>query len=323
MKHMIRQVPIPTAGVMLGLCALGNLLQSYSETIRMICGMSAVFLGIFLLLKFFMHPDQIKEDYENPILASVSATIFMSLMQLCTYAYPYIGKTAMFIWFAAVAGHIFLMGWYTKKFILRFNLSEIFPTCYITYVGIVVATLTSPTFGMEALGRVLLVFGLIAYIIMFIVITYRYMKVEVHEAARPLFCIYTAPMSLCLAGYLVVVDDKSWLFTLILEIIAQSLFIFVLIKLPRLLKLPFYTSYAAFTFPFVITAFALKKWIESFAEMNVAVSGGVLNGLQVLLAIETLIAVLMVGYTFARFIMYLGGELKDNIMLKKAQKMQG
>lgn len=319
MKHMIKQVPIPTAGVMLGLCALGNLLQSYSETVRLICGASAAFLGIFLLLKFFIHPGQIKEDYENPILASVSATIFMSVMQLCTYAYPYIGQTAMFIWFAAVAGHIFLMGWYTKKFILRFNLSEIFPTCYITYVGIVVATLTSPTFGMETLGRVLLVFGLVAYIVMFVVITYRYIKIEVHEAAKPLFCIYTAPMSLCLAGYLVVVDEKSWIFTLVLEIIAQSLFLFVLLKLPKLLKLPFYPSYAAFTFPFVITAFALKKWIESFAEMNIAVSDGLLNGLQVLLAIETAIAVLMVGYTFLRFIIYLAGELKYELSLRKAQ----
>lgn len=319
MKHMIKQVPIPTAGVMLGLCALGNLLQSYSETVRLICGASAAFLGIFLLLKFFVHPGQIREDYENPILASVSATIFMSVMQLCTYAYPYIGQTAMFIWFAAVAGHIFLMGWYTKKFILRFKLSEIFPTCYITYVGIVVATLTSPTFGMETLGRVLLVFGLAAYVVMFVVITYRYIKIEVHEAAKPLFCIYTAPMSLCLAGYLVVVDEKSWIFTLVLEIIAQSLFLFVLLKLPKLLKLPFYPSYAAFTFPFVITAFALKKWIESFAEMNIAVSDGLLNGLQVLLAIETAIAVLMVGYTFLRFIIYLAGELKYELSLRKAQ----
>lgn len=320
---MIKQVPIPIAGVMLGLCALGNLLQSYSETVRMICGVSAAFLGVFLLLKFLIHPDQIRKDYENPILASVSATIFMSVMQLCTYAYPYLGNITMIIWFAAVAGHIFLMGWYTKKFILRFDLSEIFPTCYITYVGIVVATLTSPTFGMETLGRVLLVFGLAAYMIMFIIITYRYIKIEVHEAARPLFCIYTAPMSLCLAGYLVVVDEKSWILTLILEIIAQTLFILVLIRLPRLLKLPFYPSYAAFTFPFVITAFALKKWIGSFAEMNVAIPEGLLTGLQVILAIETLIAVLMVGYTFLRFVMYLAGELKKNVILRKAHKVQG
>ncbi len=33
MKEMIKRVPIPLCGVMLGMVALGNLLQSYSERI--------------------------------------------------------------------------------------------------------------------------------------------------------------------------------------------------------------------------------------------------------------------------------------------------
>lgn len=318
MKQMIKQVPIPVAGVMLGLCALGNLIQGYSETARMICGAAAAFLGVFLLLKFLIHPGQIREDYENPILASVSATIFMAVMQLCTYLHPYAGRLSTILWFAAVFGHILLMVWYTKKFLLRFDLSEIFPTCYITYVGIVVATVTSPTFGMESLGRILLVFGMIAYGVMFIVITYRYMKIEVHEAAKPLFCIYTAPMSLCLSGYLIVTDEKSWMLTLILEILAQIMFILVLVKLPGLLRLPFYPSYAAFTFPFVITAFALQKWLGSFAEIGVSLSPTLLDALNILLIVETAIAVLMVSYTFLRFIVYLGGTLRKSLAVSDA-----
>ena len=35
MKDVIKKVPIPLCGVMLGAAALGNLLQSYSEGIRM------------------------------------------------------------------------------------------------------------------------------------------------------------------------------------------------------------------------------------------------------------------------------------------------
>ena len=41
MKDSIKRVPIPLCGVMLGLAALGNLLQSYSEGIRYVCGIAA------------------------------------------------------------------------------------------------------------------------------------------------------------------------------------------------------------------------------------------------------------------------------------------
>ena len=39
---MIRNVPIPTAGVMLGLAALGNLLAPWSLLLKYACGLGAV-----------------------------------------------------------------------------------------------------------------------------------------------------------------------------------------------------------------------------------------------------------------------------------------
>ena len=67
MKKMIQKVPIPLCGVMLGFAALGNLLQSYGEGIRYVCGGIATFLLILVLLKLIMFPEMIKEDFKNPI----------------------------------------------------------------------------------------------------------------------------------------------------------------------------------------------------------------------------------------------------------------
>lgn len=50
MKDMIKKVPIPFCGVMLGFAALGNLLQSYGEGIRSVCGIVAAFILILVLL---------------------------------------------------------------------------------------------------------------------------------------------------------------------------------------------------------------------------------------------------------------------------------
>ncbi len=52
----IKRVPVALSGVMLGTLALGNLLQSYSETIRYVCGLMALFLLLLLLLKLLLFP---------------------------------------------------------------------------------------------------------------------------------------------------------------------------------------------------------------------------------------------------------------------------
>ena len=58
MKDVIKKVPIPICGVMLGAAALGNLLQSYSEGIRYVCGVFAAFLLILAL-----HCSESLEDF--------------------------------------------------------------------------------------------------------------------------------------------------------------------------------------------------------------------------------------------------------------------
>ena len=44
MRDIIKKVPIPTAGVALGLAALGNLLQPYAEIAHIACGALSLFL---------------------------------------------------------------------------------------------------------------------------------------------------------------------------------------------------------------------------------------------------------------------------------------
>ena len=84
MKHMIEKVPVPLAGVTLGLTALGNLLAGLSPALRWGCGTAAALLFVLLPAKLILFPETIKNDFSNSIIASVSATFFMTLMQLST-----------------------------------------------------------------------------------------------------------------------------------------------------------------------------------------------------------------------------------------------
>ena len=298
MRTLIQNVPIPAAGVALGLAALGNLLQPYTEIAHTACGALSFCFVALLVAKIALFPALIRDDLKNSILASVSATLFMTLMQLATYLAPLAWHPAFALWAASVAGHLCLMVWFTARFIVHFKLSEVFPTYFICYVGIIVASVTCPSFGMQPVGRALFWFGFACYVVLLGLVTYRYMKHEIPESARPLFCIYTAPMSLSLVGYLATAPQPNLVFVLAMLVLAQVLFAVVLSRLPVLLRLRFYPSYAAMTFPFVITATALGKALAFFQANGLAVP----EVLNVLFAAEAAVSVVMVGYVFIHYL---------------------
>ena len=269
MKDVIKKVPIPLCGVMLGAAALGNLLQSYSEGIRYVCGIFAAFLLILVLLKLIMFPGAVKEDMGNPIMASVSGTFPMALMILSTYVKPFIGKAAYYIWLLAIILHIILIIYFTVKFVLKLQMPKVFASYYIVYVGIVVAAVTAPAYEQLGIGTATFWFGFVTLIVLLVLVTYRYVKFkEVPDPAKPLICIYAAPTSLCIAGYVQSVTPKSYGFLMAMFVVATVIYIFALVKAVGYLKMPFFPSYAAFTFPFVISAIASKQTMACAANMG-------------------------------------------------------
>lgn len=311
MQDLIKRVPIPTAGVALGLAALGNLLQPLSEGIRIACGLSAAFLIALLLAKVILFPKMIREDLTNPILASVSATFAMTLMQLSAYiatTQTMLGFAAgVALWTLAVSGHLCLIIWFSVTYFhfRNFKLDQVFPTYFVCYVGIIVASVTSPIFGLEAIGYVLFWFGFACYIPLLALITLRYVKHPIPGAAKPLFCIYSAPASLSIVGYLAVESDPNIVFVGALLVFAQIFFILVLTRLPKLLAGGFFPSYAAMTFPFVITATALATAVEFFTAAQISVP----VALEWVMVIEAVFACAMVIFVLAKYIHFLFGPL--------------
>lgn len=100
-----------------------------------------------------------------------------------------------------------------------------------------------------------------------------------------------------IAGYFAVVPDKNFLLITVMQIAAQGLFFFILSLMPRLLRLPFYPSYAAFTFPFVITASALRLSLDYYARLGVVLH----EFFQYLYYFECIVASFFVFYVTLHF----------------------
>ena len=88
---------------------------------------------------------------------------------------------------------------------------------------------------------------------------------------------------------------------------SSLLYVIVLIKTPSLLKLKFYPSYAAFTFPFAITAIAAMQSMAFFKNV-----GWPQPWLRYVVIVETVIAVVMNLYAFIKYVQALPVLMKQD-----------
>jgi len=302
LKNIIEKIPVPTAGMALGLISLGVLLKPYSEAFHIIFVVLSLLMVLTLCLKMVMFPHSVREDLKNPILASVLGTFFMTFMQLATYLVPLPYSLALFIWGAAVLGHCCLIVYFTVAFIFKLNLKQVYPSYFIVYAGIVLATISSPLFGLELLGSVIFWFGAVCIVVMIVLVACRYVRFAVPEPAKPLLCIFAVPISLFLVAYLAISPEPQPAVVITMIICAQLSLLLVLTQLPKLLRLPFYPSYAAMTFPFVMCASALTKATASLQTFGI--NSILLIALEGLVLIETVFAAAMVLYVFARYLLF-------------------
>jgi exfoliative toxin A/B len=112
---------------------------------------------------------------------------------------------------------------------------------------------------MIAVGQSAFWFGLVTYFVLLPVVLYRVFKVkEIPEPAKPTLVIFAAPASLLLAGYINSFEAKNMTMIVFLALLSVIMYVGALASLLQLLKLKFYPSFSAFTFPLVISGISMK-----------------------------------------------------------------
>ncbi len=295
--EFLKRYPIPIAGLILALFALGNLIQSYSAEARLALGLIAFILYIPYLLKVAILNVKLSEPLSNPVAASVFPTITMATMLLAGYVKPYSPECASVIWYAGVIGHALLIVWFTLNFAVRgFSVKKVFPSWFIVYVGIAVASVSAPVTGRLDIGQWAFWFGLATYICLLVIVCYRVWLVgEIPAPAMPTTVIFAAPASLLLAGYMVSFPEKDS--AMVMALLCASL-LFWLVGMAYFLRTfrgAFMPSHSAFTFPLVISALAVK--------LSAGATGFTWQG--TLADVQTVIAGAVVLWVLARYVMFI------------------
>ncbi len=297
MKTNIKNLPISIGGVVLGITAMGNLFHDYFPLSREICGLIATFLIILVLIKLIKYPETLKKDLENPVLASIIATFSMTLMLLSNYIYPYVGYSSIILWIFAILLHTFFVINYIVRFFYKFDLSDFTAGSFVVFAGIQMIAISAPTFNQEVIGTISFWISLIFVLIVFAIVSYRYLNMPIVKQTKPVIGVYAAPFSLCAVGYLASVTPNNFYLVISFYVITKLLYIFVLAKYIEYIHFPFYPTYAAYTFPIVINTITTLQTMKYLTNLNIY-----LGYMQYELIIEIIIALILVTYILIQFL---------------------
>ena len=317
--NFLKRVPLPLSGVALGFAALGNLLAAYNMSFKVICGVLA-FIGLILITgKYLSDIEAFTTDMKNPVIASVSGTYTMALMLLAVYVKPLVPAFAIALWYIAIVLHFILIIYFTLNIVLKIKIPDemmkIAASFFIVYVGIAVASVTAPAFKNIVLGQICFWIGFILYIPFFIYVSYRYIKLGNKKIeAKALACIYAAPASLCVAGYIGSFEQKNilflgglYIFSLLMYFVGLAVATDLFVSFVKNNDFKFYPSLAGLTFPFVISAIATKQFKTVLTKTDIQM--WIRPVLPLIFNIELVIAILGVIFAavcFARHVFFSG-----------------
>lgn len=298
MTAFLKRYPIPIAGLILSLFALGNLLRPYGEGIRLTFGLIGGILYLVYLAKLLLLNVKLEEVFENPVAASVFPAFTMATMLIPTYIKPYVPSFAAGLWFVGVIGHFILILWFSQKFLKNFSIKKVFPSWYIVYVGIAVASVSAPAVGQLKIGQLAFWLAFVLYFCVLPFVVYRVWRVgEIPKPATPTLVILSAPASLLLAGYLSAFEEKQPAMVYLLLVLSLLFYLIALYYLAGLLKLEFSPAFSAFTFPLVISAIGGKLF-----SVYMKSTGGLIF---LLVKVQELIAFLIVVFVLIRYLQFL------------------
>lgn len=294
----LKKVVASTCGVALALATLGNLLGNYSIAYKYICGSLSVVLLTLFVIRIIKHPNDFKEDLIYPVSHSVLPTGSMALMVLSTYIKPFTTPIALAIWLFAIVIHLLIVVSFVKKFIFNFDIKTVFASWFVVGVGFVVISVTAPVYGMEEFGKLAFYIGFSFYFILLPIILYRVIKIRaLPKHLIPLNAIFAAPMSLCIVGYFS--SFKEYYLPLVIVMLALSIISYIYAVGLIVIKIGghFVPSFAAFTFPAVISAVAYNKVNTYFTILNK-------HFFSFMPMVSLIIAIMVVSLVLLRFCLY-------------------
>lgn len=254
----------------------------------------SIFLALvmlaLMLMRVIRYPKVMLNELKDPVLGTFYPTFGMVTWLVSAYFYPYFPRTCSVIWIGAAIYHYFVLIFYTVIRIKEKKFSNIMPTCFIVYTGMITGSVASKGMGgiIPQIAHFMLMFGFIFYTLLLPVVLYIVFKSEILDDHRlPTVGIVCSPAPLGIVGILAIEPNPNIYMLTWLIVTGLVLLVVVYSYIFKLFKTGFKPAYASFTFPLAIAtlaAYNLSNYFGSIGYMTLGSTFKLLGDIEIFIA---------------------------------------
>lgn len=301
--NKLENMHIGISGTCLAFITLSNSWQikdiGYLKPIAISIALGMLTLMIIRLIKF---PKVMYKELKDPVVGTFYPTLGMVTWLVSGYFYPKFPTVCSILWIGAAIYHYAIIIFYTVIRIKEKKFSNIMPTCFIVYTGMITGSVASKGMGgiIPEIAQFMLMFGFVFYTILLPVVLYIVFKSEILDDKKlPTVGIVCSPAPLGVVGILTIDPNPNIYMLTWLIVTGLILLVVVYGYILKLFKEGFKPTYASFTFPLAIATLAAYKLAVYFTSIGHAKLGEIFNLLG---NIEIFIATYVVFFILLNFL---------------------
>lgn len=260
-KSRLANLPIPIFAMIMGLAGVtivylraGHSLWQSELPGMVLAGLTCLLFTVLALAytaKTLLYFNKVREEFRNPIKLQFFPTISISLLLISIIFLNLQPEVSRIFWIVGTLAHltftlVILSIWIQKD---KFEINHIEPTWFIPIVGNILVPIAGVQFAHPDVSWFFFSIGLIFWIMLFTIFLYRIIFHQpIVEKRLPTFFILIAPPAVGFISYLRLTGEVDQ-FARILYFFSVFFFLLLLVQWRMFLRVKFYISWWAYSFP--------------------------------------------------------------------------
>jgi tellurite resistance protein len=237
-----------------------TLLPYLSWVLGCIASVLMLLITLIYLLKAIRYPIDVKQEFHHPVRLNFFPAFSISLM-LLSVVWHDVPEVCQWLWLSGVTCHISLTLYVMGSWIhhTHYTLAHANPSWFIPVVGNIIAPITGTGLGYYELSWFLFSVGILFWLVLLTIVLYRlFFHEPLPLRLTPMLFILLAPPSV---GFIAYTSLSGGLdnFGRVLYYVALFLGILLASNIMRFVKVPFFLSSWAYSFPLAALTIATAK----------------------------------------------------------------
>ncbi len=252
--------------------------------------MASAAYGVLLLyygLKLLRFPQQVLADTRHPVRLNYLAAIPIAMLLLATSWYRDWPELAELFWWAGAFGLLCVTTYTVSSWIhhTHYEVTHVNPAWFIPVVGNAIAPITGVHVAPQDLCWFFFSIGIVFWLVMMTIVMYRlFFHAPLPERLTPTLFILVAPPAVAFNSYVALTGTVDG-FARVLYFVALFLTIVLASNFLRFLRLPFFISAWAYSFPLAaMTLATMEMATRSGAAFYVGLSWALLVAISAIVA---------------------------------------